>query len=136
MFRSEQRKSQSWKHASQHSRRNISRFRKTYARRCRREPILPPSLTPFAYPYPPLLRNRSISPEVTTASQKMGGGKRSRFEGKGQRGKRDRLAPTDFCFRRNIKFVFPPHGGTSHHRTNSRDSFMRLTLICIIEYKI
>lgn len=37
----------------------------------------PLSFTPFAYPYPPLLRNRSISPEVTTASQKMGSGKRS-----------------------------------------------------------
>lgn len=44
-----QRKSRSWKHASQHSRCNISRFRKTYARRCRREPALSP-LPPLHIP--------------------------------------------------------------------------------------
>jgi len=42
--------------------------------------------------------------------------------------------PADFCFRRNIKIVH--FWASLAVRANPGDSFMRLTLICIIEYKI
>lgn len=110
---------------ARHSRRNISRFRQTYARRVEENRI-------GALPSPPSLRaypamQGHVARSYGIHEPKEWHGEFSRRGGP-RRGRQIDRRPVDFCFRRNIKIVHYPSSSSSPLSPSER---IPETVLCV-----